>query len=84
MYAVVVFSDNSIEVVPTSWLRGDSKFRWPPRNSFKASSLSKAVSTGVPPSPEWETHDVKVLAETGNGFPVHTPVIFKTLKYKQK
>ena len=65
MYAVVVFTDNSIEVIPTSWLCVGSKCRWPPRNSFKAAALNKAVSTGAPPSPEWDTYDVQVLAKTG-------------------
>ena len=66
MYAVVCFvEENSLSVVPRSWLHRsgqDVMCRWP---NLKSKALSKAIEEGRPADSNWPEFAVKVLVETG-------------------
>ncbi|KAH9502333.1 Cyclin-dependent kinase 20 [Bulinus truncatus] len=63
-YAIVCFTeDNSIAIVPMSWLEDDKTF-WPPYDDQKL--IDKAVRTSESPSEEWAKYTVRILGVSGN------------------
>ena len=62
MYAIVFSKENSVAVVPTSWLDGDTCF-WPP---FKLQDrIDRAVKNADLPHKSWSRHPVKILGIKG-------------------
>jgi len=58
-YAVVVFSeDNSVSIVPVSWLDGDYTY-WAPYS--KQEKLDRAVKDGETPKTSWKKYPVRIL-----------------------
>jgi hypothetical protein len=68
MFCLVLFEDESVEVVPISWFESDSivvnqtnSLAFPPEKS----NLRKLVSSISHPLNTWETFQVKVLYQNG-------------------
>lgn len=62
-FAVVCFTeDNSVSVVPTSWLDNDEAY-WPPYDVQKR--IDKAVKEAEKPKENWKTYHVRILGVTG-------------------
>ncbi|XP_077984241.1 uncharacterized protein LOC144438893 isoform X2 [Glandiceps talaboti] len=64
MYAVVLFpTDNTVDVVPRSWLYGKDLKQcwWPPHKGLKFTNM---IMNLEPSQPGWESYDVQLLKET--------------------
>lgn len=75
MYAVVLFKlEQSVEVVPTSWITSTAKDMcvWPP---LKGINLTRAVERRAPPEATWQMYEVEALRETGNYCMIYTGII---------
>ena len=58
-HAVVNFTiDNSVEVVPKTWVMADHKHTYFPPLGVK--KLKKMVKDGVPPDPKWQTFECRI------------------------
>lgn len=64
-YSVVEFTkDNTIEVIPSSWMKADRTFAHWPR--FKSQSqYLKLVREGKEPDKTWELLDIRFFKTTG-------------------
>lgn len=59
-HAVVIFlEENSVAVVPRSWVSDGTKCSYPPKKGF--TGLKKAVKNGGPPLEDWKIYDIKVF-----------------------
>jgi hypothetical protein len=63
-YAVVVFTDDndSVSVVPTSWLDGDKSY-WAPYKS--QDKIDRAVKSAEKPKKDWQKYSVRILGVKG-------------------
>jgi hypothetical protein len=64
-FSVVHFlSDNSVEVVPSTWVSGDqSNCFWPKKTPKNFDTIRD--DPGSIPQPSWVAHDVKVIKSYG-------------------
>lgn len=66
-YAVVCFlGENTVDVVPRSWVTVDNMCWWPEDKKVEASiSFKKAIEMRAPYDSGWGRFRVRILAETG-------------------
>ena len=62
MYKVVVFQDNSVEVIPNSWMVKPGFCLWPSRIKLNHHKMVKACE---PPPQGSRLHTVEVYKQTG-------------------
>ena len=63
-FAIVVFSaENSVALVPESWLVGNEKSYWPPYVSM--SRCDKAAKNKEVPNDKWVVHPIRLLDMKG-------------------
>ena len=64
-YAVVVFErDDSVAVVPTDWMAGETTCAWPDMKNLKL--IERAVRDREPRQDEWPAYAVEIKYESGN------------------
>lgn len=63
-FAIVVFSDdNSVSVIPTSWIDGSQSY-WPPYT--KQYDFDNAVKQHEVPKSNWSKYSIRILGVKGN------------------
>lgn len=64
LYAIVEFScDQTIEIIPTNWLKvGEKECLWPP---YRYSQIGKEVQLRKEPELSWALEKIRVLGKAG-------------------
>ena len=63
MFAVIKFlNENTVDYVPTKWIRNGNKVLWPLKWS---TTIGKLRSANGPPQAHWPIHDIAILGVYG-------------------
>ena len=80
-FVAVIFSDDSVEVIPTVWMDGIHRACWPSGyvRGSKNCNLKGLIGKAALPQDNWELWDVsKVICESGKYFILQS-IIYVTL-----